>query len=406
MSNRIRALEDALAIMHGTTSAERHPLLSDDLLKIKFGAEALRSDNTQKPNGQGGDGGGIANGYKSDQSGQEATVKTEEQENIDALGTLTLDDKSGEVKYFGRSAGIPRLVTDVDDRRTRNGPHHLRKMVMNSTTRTSTMQRIYSLHSTPPRLHPRTPRLLHQQAQVQHRRRPAFRRFHVSQTYSRLHRPSRHRLHLPLEDLSPPRYRPEAIRTPNLLDLLYAYLPAYPRAHELSESYLQHATYFFRPIKRDELLGESTTLPGMSIDSQETAPIPPAFLKQVYDAASKRQLRQLHTYYADAGSPGSSNGDGAEENSPTYSQLQTPLTPFAIPPYTFPQQGQQGAAGTSTPAAHPTLDPDPDPSAPHSLATIFMILALGALLDINKPPYNAEAERYYTLGLLFCLLSE
>ncbi|KAJ8695716.1 hypothetical protein PTI98_008289 [Pleurotus ostreatus] len=59
MSNRIRALEDALAIMHGTTSSERHPLLSDDLLKIKFGAEALRSDSTQKPNGQGGGGGGL-----------------------------------------------------------------------------------------------------------------------------------------------------------------------------------------------------------------------------------------------------------------------------------------------------------------------------------------------------------
>lgn len=110
MSNRIRALEDALAIMHGTTSSERHPLLSDDLLKIKFGAEALRSDSIQKPNGQGGGGGGFANGSTSDQSGQEATVKTEEHENIDALGTLTLDDKSGEVKYFGRSAGSETLL--------------------------------------------------------------------------------------------------------------------------------------------------------------------------------------------------------------------------------------------------------------------------------------------------------
>lgn len=185
----------------------------------------------------------------------------------------------------------------------------------------------------------------------------------------------------------------------NLLDLLYAYLPPYSQAHALSESYLQHATYFFRPIKRDELLGEASTLPGMSADSQETAPLPQAFLKQIYDAASKRQLRQLHTYYADAGSPGSSNGDGGEENSPTYSQSQTPLTPFAVPPHTS-SQSQQGATGTGTPAAQPPLDPDPDPSAPHSLATIFMILALGALLDVNRPPYNAEAERYYTLGLL------
>ncbi|KDQ26286.1 hypothetical protein PLEOSDRAFT_30253, partial [Pleurotus ostreatus PC15] len=237
MSNRIRALEDALAIMHGTTSSERHPLLSDDLLKIKFGAEALRSDSTQKPNGQGG-----------------------EQENIDALGTLTLDDKSGEVKYFGRSAGSETLLMANEE---------------------------WSAPSAEDG--------------------DAFDDEDVNET----------------DNLFPP-FNPSR---QHLLDLLYAYLPAYPRAHELSESYLQHATYFFRPIKRDELLGEATTLPGMSADSQETAPTPPA-----------------------------------------------------------------------TPAAHPTLDPDPDPSAPHNLATIFMILALGALLDINKPPYNAEAERYYTLG--------
>ncbi len=127
--------------------------------------------------------------------------------------------------------------------------------------------------------------------------------------------------------------------------------------------------------------------------------MPQSFLKQICDAASRRQLRQLHIYYADAGSPGSSNGDSGEENSPTYSQSQTPLTPFALPPNTS-SQAQQGATGTGTPTAHPPLESDPDPFAPHSLATIFMILALGALLDVNRPPYNAEAEKYYTLGPL------
>ncbi|KAG9224386.1 hypothetical protein CCMSSC00406_0007840 [Pleurotus cornucopiae] len=393
MSNRIRALEDALAIMHGTTSSERHPLLSDDLLKIKFGAEALRSDSTQKPNGQGGGGGGIANGCKSDQSGQQATVKTEEQENIDALGTLTLDDKSGEVKYFGRSAGSETLLManeewsapsaedgDAFDDEDVNETDNLFPPFNPSVT------------SSPD---PASPSTGSGTASASASLPPISRLANLFPFTSPI----------PPSSTSPAGgYKPspgtlrKLYERQHLLDLLYAYLPAYPRAHELSESYLQHATYFFRPIKRDELLGEATTLPGMSADSQETAPTPPAFLKQVYDAASKRQLRQLHTYYADAGSPGSSNGDGGEENSPTYIQSQTPLTSFAIPPYPSSQQGQQGAAGTSTPAAHPTLDPDPDPSAPHNLATIFMILALGALLDINKPPYNAEAERYYTLG--------
>ncbi|KAF4592617.1 hypothetical protein EYR38_008316 [Pleurotus pulmonarius] len=376
MSNRIRALEDALAIMHGTTSSERHPLLSDDLLKIKFGAEALRSDNAQKLNGQGGGGGGLRVA-----------------ENIDALGTLTLDDKSGEVKYFGRSAGSETLlmaneewsapsaedgdafddedVNDVEnpflpfDPSVTSSPDPASSPSTGSGTASASanLPPISRLANLFPFTSPIPP---------------------LSASSAGGYKPS-----------------PATIRKlyerQNLLDLLYAYLPPYAQAHVLSESYLQHATYFFRPIKRDELLGEATTLPGMSADSQETAPVPQAFLKQIYDAASRRQLRQLHTYYADAGSPGSSNGDGGEENSPTYSQSQTPLTPFALPPH-ISSQSQQGATGTGTPTAPPPLESDPDPSAPHSLATIFMILALGALLDVNRPPYNAEAEKYYTLG--------
>jgi hypothetical protein len=81
MSNRIRQLEDALAILQSTISDERHPLLSDELLKVKFGSEALspRPDFSSDPD--------------------ESML-----ESIDLLGTLTLGD-SGEVKYFGRSAG-------------------------------------------------------------------------------------------------------------------------------------------------------------------------------------------------------------------------------------------------------------------------------------------------------------
>lgn len=81
MSHRIRQLEDGLAILQSSVSTERHPLLHDELLKIKFGAEALKSH-------------------------QESPKEEEEQtkQSIDALGTLTLTD-AGEVKYFGRSAG-------------------------------------------------------------------------------------------------------------------------------------------------------------------------------------------------------------------------------------------------------------------------------------------------------------
>lgn len=81
MSHRIRQLEDGLAILQASVSTERHPLLRDDLLKIKFGAEALKTQQSKA---------------------QDAEEQTKQ--SIDALGTLTLTD-AGEVKYFGRSAG-------------------------------------------------------------------------------------------------------------------------------------------------------------------------------------------------------------------------------------------------------------------------------------------------------------
>lgn len=81
MSNRIRQLEDALAILQSTISDKRHPLLSDELLKVKFGAEAL-------------------NPHQDSSSDRNESML----ESVDVLGTLTLGD-SGEVKYFGRSAG-------------------------------------------------------------------------------------------------------------------------------------------------------------------------------------------------------------------------------------------------------------------------------------------------------------
>lgn len=86
MSNRIRQLEDALAILQSATSDKRHPLLSDELLKVKFGSEAL-------------------NPPQDSSSDRDASML----ESIDVLGTLTLGD-SGEVKYFGRSAGSETLM--------------------------------------------------------------------------------------------------------------------------------------------------------------------------------------------------------------------------------------------------------------------------------------------------------
>lgn len=75
MAQRIRQLEDALALLQSSVSSEKHPLLRDDLLSIK-----LRSEPEQLE--------------------AEDTIT----ETLDAFGTLAIGD-SGESKYFGRSGG-------------------------------------------------------------------------------------------------------------------------------------------------------------------------------------------------------------------------------------------------------------------------------------------------------------
>lgn len=42
--------------------------------------------------------------------------------------------------------------------------------------------------------------------------------------------------------------------------------------------------------------------------------------------------------------------------------------------------------------------PPDDPLLSHKLALIFMILAIGSLVDIKHPAYNIEAEKYHQLA--------
>lgn len=82
MGQRIRELEDALTALQSRVSTERHPLLRDELLAIKFGPDKSVPTNLAKQD----------------------RPRTHSTESIDALGTLTIDDR-GEARYFGRSAG-------------------------------------------------------------------------------------------------------------------------------------------------------------------------------------------------------------------------------------------------------------------------------------------------------------
>ncbi|GLB35345.1 putative fungal specific transcription factor [Lyophyllum shimeji] len=166
MSHRIRQLEDALAILQSTVSDERHPLLHDDLLKIKFGPEARDARHT------------------SSTSGTEQAMA----QSIDALGTLTLGD-SGEMKYFGRSAGSETLMMAGEDSAD-EGDDEVPAVALGPEIET-------------------------------------------------------------LANLFPFTKRKRS--SAKTIALLESHLPPQERALSLCDSYLKHAANFFRPIKRDEL---------------------------------------------------------------------------------------------------------------------------------------------------------
>ncbi|KAF7347397.1 hypothetical protein MVEN_01495500 [Mycena venus] len=161
MSQRIRQLEEALAILQAVVSTERHPLLTTDLLSIKFAAEAPTRT--------------------------EAPAPERDPAMIDALGTLTLGD-AGEVKYFGRSAGSETLLVAEDYSDGEDG----------------------ASDTEPP--------LPHDIAEI--------------------------------GDVFP-----SGRHLNSKLQLIRTILPPYARAVDLCEAYLSHGALFFRPIKRDELLG-------------------------------------------------------------------------------------------------------------------------------------------------------
>jgi len=79
MGQRIRQLEDALAIFQSGVSNEPHALLREELLGVKFGPEVQNPADSEP-------------------------VRDPVAEAMDGLGTLTIGD-DGESKYFGRSAG-------------------------------------------------------------------------------------------------------------------------------------------------------------------------------------------------------------------------------------------------------------------------------------------------------------
>jgi hypothetical protein len=85
MSDRIRQLEDALAVAHSSVTTEPHPLLSRDLMKIKSSLELHSAVEDQEKE------------LKKEEDGEETQY-------IDAFGTLAIRD-DGAATFYGRSAG-------------------------------------------------------------------------------------------------------------------------------------------------------------------------------------------------------------------------------------------------------------------------------------------------------------
>ncbi|KAF8178081.1 fungal-specific transcription factor domain-containing protein [Mycena galopus ATCC 62051] len=98
MSDRIRHLEDALAILQSTVTNEPHPLLNRELLSIKSSIELHSAV-------EGADDGSQLNGGAANGSGEGEDLE----EYIDSFGTLAIRE-DGASTFYGRSAGSESLL--------------------------------------------------------------------------------------------------------------------------------------------------------------------------------------------------------------------------------------------------------------------------------------------------------
>ncbi|KNZ79894.1 hypothetical protein J132_08552 [Termitomyces sp. J132] len=230
MGQRIRQLEDALAIFQAGVSNETHPLLRDEFLSIKFGPDKGQIPEREQP------------------------LRESFTNSIDALGTLTIGDH-GQVKYFGRSAGSEALLLAGAELDTMASG-------LESDLTHEVSPEISQLSSSFPFTAPN----------------------------------------------SPEKYE-------KALDILFGYLPSQPRAWSLCETYMEHASWAFRPMKRDEIVDE--------------------ILSPIYKSMRERRA---------------------------------------------------------------TDSPGPHTIFPHKLAVLFLVFALGALVDLTLEPYNVESDTYYHLS--------
>ncbi|KAJ3746485.1 fungal-specific transcription factor domain-containing protein [Lentinula detonsa] len=307
MSSRIRALEDAVAIFQASVSSERHPLLEDELLKIKFGSEVKNSEESEILDSQ-TEGHMITGSITAANRSADATT-------LDAFGTLTLGEE-GEMKYFGRSAGSETLIlagekyVDSDEEEsipTSDSRHPQGQSDIPNGSDATTF----------------TPGMS-----------PATSFFHAlssSEEDKNTVPPEVYALALDFNQGT------QAQSSLTVSDLL-AHLPPRSHAETLAQSYIDHASLFFRATKKDELF--EVVLPLLypsSISLSESIFVPKAI-----DSSTSQTTMPTH-------SDGSNN--------------------HRLP-------------------------------SPHLLAAVYFTFALGSFFDLSASIkiYVSESQRWFELG--------
>ncbi|KIY43676.1 hypothetical protein FISHEDRAFT_9564, partial [Fistulina hepatica ATCC 64428] len=184
MSNRIRQLEDALAIMQSAVSSQRHPLLEERLLKIKFGSEVLKNGPYSAAH----------------DSAPSSIISLKEEEKMHVLGTLAFNE-AGNARFYGLSGGAEVTSNHVNSAGTYSA----------KSSSTTLPREITRLAGSFPFLSP---------------------------THD--HRPG-------LSTCSSPE---------DLRSMIISRLPSLPRAYKLCESWIDHGSLFFRPLRPEQILND------------------------------------------------------------------------------------------------------------------------------------------------------
>lgn len=196
MTERIRQLEDALAIMQGSVSDEPHPLLRDELLSLKVDkGEEKKDDSNETPRG------------------------------IDGLGTLSINDR-GNAHFFGSSGGSEVSVSTTNIPKDLLDLRFVKLLLLNDDDDDT-----YSLSP-----NAFSPSPLSAQSSIRDSKSPI-----ISPEIALFSNT------FPFTPIS---------SSHDILQKIEAYLPPWEDAIKLAEIYLEQAAWLFRSLTRSQLMDE------------------------------------------------------------------------------------------------------------------------------------------------------